>query len=86
MPANWEDHCSRLSIDGDFFVNYGFTPTATRRLIHPRAARNVQPAARRAQAQAVLDLVRGHGVDGSRRALEDSPTHRRAAGQHPCSA
>src|SRR5436190_11362473 len=52
----------RLAIEEDFFVNYGFVPQATHRLMHPRTARRVWPAARAVQAQAVLEFVRAHGA------------------------
>ena len=57
-----ERRYARLPIEEDFFVNYGFLPRATHRLMHPREPRTVWPAARRAQAQAVLDFVRERGV------------------------
>ena len=52
----------RLAIEEDFFVNYGFVPRATHALMHPRTARSVWPAARQAQAEAVLAWVRGRGT------------------------
>ena len=51
-----------LPIEEDFFVNYGFVPRATHRLMHPRAPRTVWPAARWRQAQEVLAFVRERGV------------------------
>ncbi len=45
----------------DFFINYGFVTPALRQLMHPRSARRVWDAARRRQAQAVLDEVRRLG-------------------------
>ncbi len=51
-----------LDIEEDFFINYGFLPRATHALMHPRTARNVWPATRLAQAQAVLEFVREHGT------------------------
>ncbi len=53
---------ARLGIEEDFFVNYGFVPHATHRLMHPRTARSVWPKARWTQARAVLDFVRERGV------------------------
>src|SRR6187549_4232957 len=44
----------RLGIEEDFFVNYGFIPQTTQRLMHPRTARRVWTPERRAQAEAVL--------------------------------
>jgi hypothetical protein len=52
----------RLAIEEDFFVNYGFLPRATQALMHPRSEPTPWPAARRAQAAAVLDFVRARGV------------------------
>jgi hypothetical protein len=52
----------RLRIEEDFFVNYGFVPHATHLLMHPRTPRTVWPAARRAQAQAVIEFVRERGA------------------------
>jgi uncharacterized protein YcaQ len=52
----------RLRIEEDFFVNYGFLPRATHRLMHPRTARTVWPKARWTQARAVLEFVRERGI------------------------
>ena len=52
----------RLRIEEDFFVNYGFLPHATHRLMHPRTPRTVWPKSRWTQAQAVLEFVRTLGV------------------------
>lgn len=52
----------KLAIEEDYFVNYGFLPSATHALMHPRAPRTVWPKARWAQAHAVLDFVRERGV------------------------
>ena len=57
-----ERRYDKLGIEEDFFVNYGFLPTATHALMHPRTPRTVWPKARWAQAQAVLDFVRERGV------------------------
>ena len=57
-----ERRYAKLGIEEDFFVNYGFVPRATHALMHPRTARTVWPAARRAQAEAVLAFVRERGV------------------------
>ena len=47
----------RLPIEEDFFVNYGFLPRELSALMHPRRARRAWPAARRRQAEAVLEFV-----------------------------
>jgi uncharacterized protein len=52
----------RLAVEEDYFVNYGFVPRATQALMHPRTPRTAWPAARRAQAQAVLHFVRERGA------------------------
>lgn len=57
-----ERRYSRLAIEEDFFINYGFVPHATRELMHPRTPRTVWPAATWAQAQAVLEFVRARGT------------------------
>jgi uncharacterized protein len=51
----------RLAIEEDFFVNYGFLPRATQRLMHPRTPRTVWSAARWRQAHEVLAFVRDRG-------------------------
>lgn len=57
-----ERRYAQLDIEEDFFVNYGFLPRATQALMHPRTPREAWPPERHAQAQAVLDYVRAHGV------------------------
>ncbi len=52
----------QLGIEEDFFINYGFMPAALHHLMHPRTPEKVWPAARWAQAEAVLAFVREHGV------------------------
>ena len=51
-----------LGVEEDFFVNYGFLPSATQALMHPRQANTEWPQARWAQAHAVLEFVRSQGV------------------------
>src|SRR5260221_9704650 len=51
----------RLHIEEDFFVNYGFLPRATHRLMHPRTPRAAWSRARREKALAFLEFVREHG-------------------------
>jgi uncharacterized protein len=52
----------QLPVEEDFFVNYGFLPRATQRLLHPRRPHAAWPPSRRRQADAVLDFVRERGV------------------------
>ena len=57
-----ERRYASLPIEEDYFVNYGFVPQATHRLMHPRTPRTVWSAARWRQAHAVLAFVRERGV------------------------
>ena len=57
-----ERRYSRLPIEEDFFVNYGFVPRDVHILMHPRTARQAWTKARWRQANAVLDFVRERGV------------------------
>ena len=52
----------QLSIEEDYFVNYGFVPRTTHALMHPRTPREVWAPARWQQAHAVLDWVAARGV------------------------
>jgi uncharacterized protein len=51
----------RLSIEEDFFVNYGFLPRSHHGLMHPRVPRAAWPPARKKKAQAMLEFIREHG-------------------------
>src|SRR3984957_13889762 len=57
-----ELRCRRLPLEEDYFVNYGFLPRSHYGLMHPRTPRTKWSAARRLQAQAVLDYVRERGT------------------------
>jgi uncharacterized protein len=57
-----ERRYSKLPIEEDFFVNYGFVPRDLHLLMHPRTARQVWTKARWRQAYSVLDFVRERGV------------------------
>jgi len=57
-----ERRYSRLPIEEDFFVNYGFVPREVHALMHPRTARQAWTKARWRQANEVLDFVRERGV------------------------
>jgi uncharacterized protein len=57
-----EKRYAALDIEEDFFVNYGFLPTATQALMHPRIPRTIWPTKRHEQAKAVLAFVQKHSV------------------------
>lgn len=57
-----ERRYSRLAIEEDYFVNYGFVPRELHQLMHPRTPRTAWTKARWKQAQAVLEFVRARGV------------------------
>src|SRR5215510_12904036 len=57
-----ERRYSKLPIEEDFFVNYGFVPRELHVLMHPRTARRKWTRARWRQADAVLEFVRERGV------------------------
>ena len=57
-----ERQYTQLPIEEDFFVNYGFLPRATQRLLHPRTARNAWPKSQWTKAHEVLAFVRERGV------------------------
>jgi len=52
----------RLSLEEDYFVNYGFLPRAHHRLMHPRTPPSAWDPARHRQAHAVLKFVRDCGT------------------------
>src|ERR1700692_3155512 len=51
----------KLSIEEDFFVNYGFLPRSHHGLMHPRVPKAAWSPARMKKAQAVLEFIREHG-------------------------
>src|SRR5258707_690547 len=60
---------SRLDIEEDFFVVYGFLTRSIQALMHPRAnagvpaeGSNAWPAAREKRARLLLEFVRAHGA------------------------
>ena len=57
-----ERRYSKLPIEEDFFVNYGFVPRDLHVLMHPRTARKKWTRARWRQANEVLEFVRERGV------------------------
>ncbi len=52
----------RLSLEEDYFINYGFLPRAHHRLMHPRTPPSAWDPARRRQAHAVLAFIRECGT------------------------
>ena len=64
-----EQRYSKLGVEEDFFINYGFVTRELQALMHPRSDSGVPaagclpwPAARRKKAQLLLDFVREHGT------------------------
>ncbi|MEO8311992.1 MAG: crosslink repair DNA glycosylase YcaQ family protein [Caldimonas sp.] len=66
-----ERRYTRLPIDEDAFVNYGFLPRRHLALMHPRVAKRPWTAATRKRAGAILDFIRERG-----------PTHPRLVAEH----
>lgn len=62
QAGDLERRYAKLDIEEDFFVNYGFLPSATQALMHPRTPRTALTAARSQQMDAVLAFVQTHGV------------------------
>lgn len=57
-----ERRYTRLAVEEDFFVNYGFVTRELHALMHPRMPKTVWPAERWQQAHEVLAFVRERGV------------------------
>src|SRR5437879_4548104 len=57
-----ERRYSKLPIEEDFFVNYGFLPRAHHGLMHPRVPRVKWSAARMRKVQGVLEFIKQHGA------------------------
>src|SRR5215472_9515646 len=60
---------TKLGVEEDFYINYGFVTRALQALMHPRADHRVPaenrlpwPAARRKKAQLLLQFVRERGT------------------------
>lgn len=62
LAGDLERRYSRLPIEEDFFVNYGFMPRAHHGLMHPRTPKTPWSRTRSKQAHAVLDFIREHGA------------------------
>ncbi len=52
----------KLALEEDYFVNHGFLPRATQRLMHPRTPRTVWGARQWRQAHEVLAFIRERGT------------------------
>jgi len=62
LAGDLERRYSRLPIEEDFFVNYGFMPRAHHGLMHPRTPKTPWSRTRSKQAHAVLDFIRERGA------------------------
>lgn len=62
QAGDLERRYSKLDIEEDFFVNYGFLPRATQALMHPRTPGTAPTPERQKQMDAVFDFVQAHGV------------------------
>ena len=62
LAGDLERRYAKLSIEEDFFVNYGFLPRAHYALMHPRVPKPKWSPARARKAQAVLEFVRERGA------------------------
>ncbi|MEO5701066.1 MAG: crosslink repair DNA glycosylase YcaQ family protein [Casimicrobiaceae bacterium] len=56
-----ERRYARLSVDEDFFINYGFLPSSHLALMHPRTVETAWDAATARRARAILAFVRDQG-------------------------
>src|SRR5436190_11272230 len=68
VAGDLERHYSKLGIEEDFFVTYGFVTRSLQALMHPRSETGVPadaphpwPAERRKRARLLLDFVRERG-------------------------
>jgi len=61
VAGDLERRYPKLGLEEDFFVNYGFLPSAIQSLMHPRTAQRRWSAATRKKAQAVLEFIRERG-------------------------
>src|SRR5690242_18204710 len=62
LAGDLERRYSKLPIEEDFFINYGFVPREWQALMHPRTARQKWTKARWRKANEILEFVRERGV------------------------
>jgi len=75
-----EQRYSRLAVEEDCFVNYGFLPREVLPLLHPRTAKRPWDAKTLADAQQLLAFVRERGTAHPKEVLEAFSHHGRRAG------
>jgi len=75
-----EARYSRLAIEEDCFVNYGFMPRDWLPLLHPRTARRVWDAKTQTQAESLLAVVRERGPTHPKSLLDEFAHHGRMPG------
>jgi len=75
-----EQRYSRLAIEEDCFVNYGFLPRQHLALLHPREPKRAWDAKTRAQAEQLLAVVRKRGPTHPKQLLEEFSHHGRMPG------
>ncbi|MDI4632978.1 YcaQ family DNA glycosylase [Pelomonas sp. V22] len=75
-----EQRYTRLAIEEDCFVNYGFVPRDWLSLMHPRTERKPWDAERKRHAEQLLDFVRQNGPTHPKELLEAFAHHGRMPG------
>ena len=75
-----EARYTRLAVEEDCFVNYGFMPRDWLPLLHPRTARRTWDAKTQSQAESLLAVVRERGPTHPKTLLEEFAHHGRMPG------
>ncbi|MDB5851363.1 MAG: cytoplasmic protein [Rhodoferax sp.] len=75
-----EQRYARLQIEEDCLVNYGFVERKTLALLHPRQPREAWDAKTQADAEQMLEFVRGRGATHPKHVLEAFSHHGRMPG------
>lgn len=75
-----EQRYTRLQVEEDCFVNYGFMPRTTLALLHPREPRKAWDAKTHEQAQQLLAVVRERGPTHPKQLLDEFSHHGRMTG------